>query len=47
MKLLTIRSLALILGVGVLVTLIQTIEVWGQQARDPSAGGRRPESDGL
>ena len=35
MKLLTIRSLAFILGVGVLATLIQTAEVWGQQAADP------------
>jgi outer membrane protein TolC len=35
MKLLTIRSLAFILGVGVLATLIQTTEVWGQQAADP------------
>ena len=43
MKLLTIRSLALILGVVVLVTLIQTIEVWGQQARDPSPVGYAPQ----
>jgi outer membrane protein TolC len=40
MKLLTIRSLAFILGVGVLATLIQTAEVWGQQAADlRQAGG--------
>jgi outer membrane protein TolC len=37
MKLLTIRSLALILGVGVLATLIQTTEVWGQQAALPAS----------
>jgi outer membrane protein TolC len=37
MKLLTIRSLAFILGVGgVLATLIQTAKVWGQQAADPT-----------
>ena len=36
MKLLTIRSLAFILGVGVLATLIQTTEVWGQQAAPPA-----------
>ena len=39
MKLLTIRSLAFILGVGVLATLIQTAEVWGQQAADPRPAG--------
>ena len=36
MKLLTIRSLAFILGVGVLATLIQTTAVWGQQAAAPT-----------
>jgi hypothetical protein len=39
MKLLTSRSLVFILGVVVLVTLIQTIEVRGQQARDPALVG--------
>src|SRR5271157_221248 len=37
MKLLTIRSLAFILGVGVLATLIQTTKVWGQQAAVPTS----------
>ncbi|MGD0010713.1 MAG: TolC family protein [Terriglobia bacterium] len=36
MKLLTIRSLAFILGVGVLATLIQTTVDWGQQAAAPT-----------
>jgi outer membrane protein TolC len=39
MKLLTIRSLAFILGVGVLATLIQTAEVRGQQAADSQPAG--------
>ncbi|MGB9487530.1 MAG: TolC family protein [Terriglobia bacterium] len=39
MKLLTIRSLAFFLGVGVLATLIQTVEVWGQQAAGPRPAG--------
>ena len=39
MKLLTIRSLAFILGVGVLATLIQTAEVWGQQVTGPRPAG--------
>ncbi len=39
MKLLTIRSLAFLLGVGALATLIQTAEVRGQQvAGSPTAG---------
>ena len=39
MKLQTIRSLAFLLGVGVLATLIQTAEVWGQQAAGPRPAG--------
>jgi outer membrane protein len=37
MKLLTIRNLAFILGVGILATLIQTTEVWGQQTAVPAS----------
>jgi outer membrane protein TolC len=36
MKLLTIRNLAFILGVGILATLVQTTEVWGQQTAAPA-----------
>jgi outer membrane protein TolC len=43
MKLLTIRSLAFLLGVGILATLIQTTEVWGQQTADPPPVGVAPK----
>jgi outer membrane protein TolC len=43
MKLLTLRSLAFILGVGVLATLIQITDVRGQQAADPLLGAGAPK----
>jgi flagellin-like hook-associated protein FlgL len=39
MKLLTIRSLALVLCMGVLATFIQATKVWGQQPPDPPPVG--------
>jgi len=38
MKVLSIRSLVLILGVGLLATLTQTTEVWAQQTAVPASG---------